>query len=137
MLNFKDTYGSQRRGIIIPLLVVFLLSFFPASAYSSVLRLDNSEIVTRSSLVIYGVVHEIRSKGEAQEAVIFVECVLKGKLSPKMKIGVVFSPGMAESPVFEVNERVLLFLTKSGPETFQTTGGFQGKFSFGKSTIQE
>ncbi len=100
-------------------------------------RLENYELVARSSLVIYGVVHEIRSKDESREAVVAVECVLKGKFSSRGEVRVMFSPGIAESPLFEKNERVLLFLTEITSELFQTVGGFQGKFSFGKSSQQE
>ncbi|WKZ19077.1 MAG: hypothetical protein QY310_00625 [Candidatus Jettenia sp. CY-1] len=97
------------------------------------LRMDNSELIARSDLVIYGEVKEIRSKGDNREAIIFVEYILKGKPTTGMETKVIFSPGMEDSPVFEINERVLLFLTKSASELFMTVGGIQGKFSFGKS----
>lgn len=100
------------------------------------LRMDNSELVNRSDLVIYGVVKGLRSKGKSQEAVVSVKYVLKGKPPTKSEASVIFSPGLEDSPIFELNELVLLFLREISPGLFQTTGGVQGKFPFGKQTIQ-
>lgn len=119
------------------LLFLFLLGFPTTDVYCLIQRLENSELVARSNLVIYGVVNEVRSKGESREAVVAVECVLKGKLPPQGEVRVIFSPGMAESPLFEKNEGVLLFLTETTAGLFQTVGGLQGKFSFGKSAYRE
>lgn len=124
---------KRKRGIFLLFLILCLWSFPSTPAYSIMLRMDNSELIARSDLVIYGEVKEIRSKRDNREAIIFVEYTLKGKPTTGMEIKVVFSPGMEDSPVFETNERVLLFLTKSTSELFMTVGGIQGKFSFGKS----
>ncbi|GAB61775.1 MAG: hypothetical protein DWB56_00880 [Candidatus Jettenia sp.] len=124
---------KRKRGIFLLFLILYLWSFSSTPAYSIMLRMDNSELIARSDLVIYGEVKEIHSKGDNREAIIFVECILKGKPTAGAEIKVIFSPGMEDSPVFETNERVLLFLTKSDSELFMTVGGIQGKFSFGKS----
>lgn len=125
---------EKRKGrIFLLFLFLCLWSFSPTPAYSIMLRMDNTELIARSDLVIYGEVKEIRSERNNREAVISVECILKGKPTAGMEIKVVFAPGMEDSPVFETNERVLLFLTKSASGLFMTVGGIQGKFSFGKS----
>lgn len=129
----KHKKEIRKRGIFLLLLILCLWSFSSTPAYSIMLRMDNSELIARSDLVIYGEVKEIRSKGDNREAIIFVEYILKGKPTTGMETKVIFSPGMEDSPVFEINERVLLFLTKSASELFMTVGGIQGKFSFGKS----
>lgn len=129
----KYTREKRNRGIFLLFLVLCLGSFSATPAYSIMLKMDNSELIARSNLVIYGEVKEIRSKGDNREAVIFVVCTLKGKLSAGTEVKVIFSPGMEDSPVFETNERVLLFLKKSTAELFMTVGGIQGKFSFDKS----
>lgn len=129
----KQKKEKRKRGIFLLFLILCLWSFSSTPAYSIMLRMDNSELIARSDLVIYGEVKEIRSKRDNREAIIFVEYTLKGKPTTGMEIKVVFSPGMEDSPVFETNERVLLFLTKSTSELFMTVGGIQGKFSFGKS----
>jgi hypothetical protein len=59
-----------------------------------------------------------------------VECSLKG--APAKHVTVAFSPGQSESPAFAPEEVVLLFLIETGPGRYQTTGGEQGKFTFGK-----
>lgn len=121
----------MRRVFLLTFLIhLSIFSYVPA--YSLTLRLDNSELVTRSSVVVYGTVKEIHSKGHNKEAIVLIECVLKGKLPAAMDVRVIFSHGMEDSPLFEVNECVLLFLTRSNSELFQTVGGLQGKFSFGK-----
>ena len=95
-----------------------------------VVRLTNQELVSRSSLVVYGRVTAVRADGRISEAVVSVERALKG--APGKEVRVTFSPGLAESPTFEPGETVLVFLTESGQGRFQTTGGEQGKFSLGK-----
>jgi hypothetical protein len=95
-----------------------------------VMRLDNAQLVARSHLVVHGTVTAVKSGGKTLEALVAVECALKG--APGKQVTVTFSPGLAESPVFEPGEVVLLFLTESEPGRFQTTGGEQGKFSLGK-----
>ena len=96
---------------------------------SMVLRLDNAQLVSRSHLVVTGRVTAVKPGGKTMEAVVAVECSLKG--APGKQVTVTFSPGLSESPVFEPGEVVLLFLTESEPGRFQTTGGEQGKFSLG------
>lgn len=122
------------RRAFLALLLTVLLGFPSKHAYCMMQRLENSELVARSNLVIYGMVKEICTKGENREAIVLVECVLKGKLPAKGEVRVIFLPGMEDSPLFEKNERVLLFLGETTSELFQTVGGFQGKFSFGTST---
>jgi len=95
-----------------------------------VVRLTNQELVSRSSLVVYGRVTAVRADGRISEAVVAVERALKG--APGKEVRVTFSPGLAESPTFEPGETVLVFLTEAGQGRFQTTGGEQGKFSLGK-----
>lgn len=125
-----------RRGFL-PLLFFLFLAGFPSNhAYCFVQRLENSELVARSHLVIYGVVKEIHPKDDGRVALVVAECVLKGR-PPGKEVRVIFSPGMAESPLFEIDEGVLLFLTETASGLFQTVGGFQGKFSFGKSAKGE
>ena len=94
------------------------------------MRLTNAELVSRSRVIVYGRVTAVRSDGQTSEAVVAVERALKG--SPDKELRVTFSPGLAVSPTFEPGEAVLVFLTDAGPGRFQTTGGEQGKFSFGK-----
>jgi hypothetical protein len=98
---------------------------------SMVLRLDNAQLVARSHLVVHGRVTSVKRGETSSEASVAVECSLKG--SAGAHVTVVFSPGLAESPAFEPGEAVLLFLTEAEGGRFQTTGGEQGKFSFGKS----
>jgi hypothetical protein len=93
---------------------------------SMVLRLDNAQLVSRSHLVVTGRVTAVKPRGKMMEARVAVECPLKG--APGKEVTVAFSPGLAESPVFEPGEVVLLFLTEADPGRFQTTGGEQGKF---------
>jgi hypothetical protein len=95
-----------------------------------VVRLTNTELVSRSRVIVYGRVTAVRSDGRISEAVVAVEHALKG--APGKEVGVTFSPGLSESPTFEPGERVLVFLTEAGQGRFQTTGGEQGKFSLGK-----
>jgi hypothetical protein len=102
----------------------------PAQPASMALRLGNAELVARSHLVVYGRVTEVRPGGTTSEAVVAVECPLKGK--PGEQVTVAFSQGASESPVFEPGEVVLLFLTEAGSGRYQTTGGEQGKFSLGR-----
>jgi hypothetical protein len=97
---------------------------------SMVLRLDNAQLVSRSHVVVYGKVTAVKPGGKMGEALVTVECALKG--APGKQVTVTFSPGLAESPVFEPGEVVLLFLTEAEPGRFQTTGGEQGKFSLRK-----
>jgi hypothetical protein len=97
---------------------------------SIVARLTNPELVSRSSLVVYGRVTAVRSDGRASEAVVAVDHALKG--APGNEVIVTFSPGLAESSTFERGETVLVFLTEAGQGRLQTTGGEQGKFSLGK-----
>jgi hypothetical protein len=95
-----------------------------------VARLTNPELVSRSSVVVYGRVTAVRSDGRASEAVVAVDHALKG--APGNEVIVTFSPGLAESSMFERGETVLVFLTEAGQGRLQTTGGEQGKFSLGK-----
>lgn len=127
-------YAGKIWGGGITLLLLYICLFGGASdrAYGMVLRLENAEMVNRSHVVVFGTVKGISSRKNDQEAVVSVECILKGDLSAKSEVRVVFSPGMAESPLFEVQERVLLFLVTTDTGLFQTVGGSQGKFSFGK-----
>jgi hypothetical protein len=62
--------------------------------------------------------------------VVAVEHALKG--APGKEVRITFSPGLAESPTYDLGEAVLVFLTEAGQGRFQTTGGEQGKFSLGK-----
>jgi hypothetical protein len=101
-----------------------------AQPASMVVRLDNAQLVRRSHLVVTGRVAAVTAGPKSREAVVAVECSLKG--SPGKQVTVAFSPGLEDSPVFEVGEVVLLFLTEADPGRFQVTGGEQGKFSFGK-----
>jgi hypothetical protein len=99
-----------------------------AQPAAMVVRLDNAELVARSQVVVYGRVVAVESGGQSSEAVVAVECALKG--APGPRVSVTFSPGQAESPVFEPEEVVLLFLTETEAGRFQTTGGEQGKVLF-------
>jgi hypothetical protein len=97
-----------------------------------VLRLDNAQLVARSPLVVHGRVTAVKTGAKSSEAVVSVECALKG--SPGKQVTVVFSPRVSESAVLEPGEVVLLFLTEAEPGRFQITGGEHGKLSFGKDT---
>jgi hypothetical protein len=97
---------------------------------SMVLRLDNAQLVSRSHVVVYGRVTAVKSVGQMHEALVAVDCPLKG--APGKQVTVTFSPGLEDSPVFERGEVVLLFLTEAEQGRFQTTGGEQGKFSLRK-----
>jgi hypothetical protein len=101
-----------------------------AQPASMVVRLDNAQLVGRSHLVVTGRVAAVKAGAKSREALVAVECALKG--APGKQVTVAFSPGLEDSPVFEVGEVVLLFLTEAEPGRFQVTGGEQGKFSFGK-----
>ena len=92
---------------------------------SMVLRLDNAQLVSRSHLVVHGRVTAVKPGGKTMEALVAVECPLKG--APGKEVTVIFSPGLSESPVFEPGEVVLLFLTESEPGRFQTTGRRAGQ----------
>jgi hypothetical protein len=126
---------TKRGGRALPSLLLFLVLTPLASGQtssSSVQRLSNEELVSRSNLVIYGVARKIRNLENHKEVIIQVEGVLKGTVPADGKVAVIFSPGMEDSPLFTEGECVLLFLIKTDSERFQTTGGFQGKFSFGR-----
>ena len=97
---------------------------------SIAVRLTNSELVSRSRLIVHGTVTAVSADGGISEAVVAVEHALKG--TPGKEVRIRFSPGLAESPTFERGETVLVFLTEAGQGRFQTTGGEQGKFSLGK-----
>jgi hypothetical protein len=97
---------------------------------SIAVRLTNSELVSRSRVIVYGTVTAVRSDGPISEAVVAVQHALKG--APGKEVRVTFSPGLSESPTFASGETVLVFLTEAGQGRFQTTGGEQGKFSLGK-----
>jgi len=97
---------------------------------SIAMRLTNSELVSRSRLIVYGRVTAVRPDGPTSEAVVAVEHTLKG--APGKEVRITFSPGLADSPTYDPGEAVLVFLTEAGPGRFQTTGGEQGKFSLGK-----
>jgi hypothetical protein len=92
------------------------------------LRLDNAQLVSRSDVVVYGRVAAVKAGGTTSEALVAVDCALKG--APGKELTVTFSPGLGGSAVFEPGEVVLLFLTQTRPGRFQTTGGEQGKFAF-------
>lgn len=113
------------------LFITLLSSLIYKQADAMMLRLENEELVNRSHLVLYGIVKDIRPRGEDAEAIVLTYYALKGKLPVDKEVRVIFSRGMEDSPQFEVNEQVLLFLTRSANEIFQTVGGTQGKFSFG------
>jgi hypothetical protein len=120
------------KGGLVPLFAIGVLAtgvFVPAQPASMALRLDNAQMVGRSDVVAYGRVTAVRSAGAASEALVAVECPLKG--NPGKELVVTFSPGQSESPVFEPDEVVLLFLEETGPGRHQIVGGAQGKFSFG------
>jgi hypothetical protein len=120
------------RGVF-SLLTIGVLALCPlgwSQPATMVLRLDNAQLVARSHLVVHGRVTAVKTGEKSSQALVAVDCSLKG--SPGTQVTVVFSPGLAESPVFQPGEVVLLFLTEIEPGRFQTTGGEQGKFSFGK-----
>jgi len=121
-----------RRGLCFLLTIGALGTSVPGRAQpaSMVVRLDNAQLVSRSDVVVHGRVTAVKPGETVSEAFVAVECSLKG--APGKQVTVTFSPGLAESPVFEPDEVVLLFLTEAGPGRFQTTGGEQGKFSLGK-----
>ena len=123
---------SIRQSAVYPCLLFFVLvwALAPALASSMMLRMDNSELVSRSDLVVYGVVTGVESREGTHEAVVVIEAALKGKATAGEEVRVGFSPGIEDSPIFRLGERVLLFLWKTGVKQFQTVGGFQGKFSF-------
>lgn len=95
-----------------------------------VLKLDNAELVSRSDLVVYGVVQETRIEAQGRVAVVGVKQVLKGDVAGRQEVKVRFSTGVEDSADFKKGEYVLLYLWKTGADEFQTVGGFQGKFSF-------
>jgi hypothetical protein len=117
---------------LVMLLAIGAFAAAPGGAQPAamVVRLDNAELVARSQVVVYGRVLSVESGDRISEAVVAVECALKG--APGPRVSVEFSPGLAESPVFEPGELVLLFLTETGAGRFQATGGEQGKVPFGK-----
>ena len=122
-----------RSGLISLLTITALGTELPGSAQQPAgiaMRLTNSELVSRSRLIVYGRVTAVRADGPVSEAVLAVEHALKG--APGKEVRVTFSPGLAESPTFQPGETVLVFLIEAGTGRFQATGGEQGKFSFGK-----
>lgn len=130
--------GSRKYPLVLPLLLlaasVLLGSLHPESLQAMMLRIENSELVGRSDLIVSGEVRMVQSdsrgilKGStAQEAIVSVEGTLKGKSEAEIRVA--FSTGMEDSPSFVAGERVLLFLKKIGPRHYQTVGGIQGKFT--------
>jgi hypothetical protein len=117
----------QQRRVLALLFALSWVAPLPAECF--LMRLENTDLVCRSDLVISGVVREIYGPQEPRAAVVEVQCVLKGDRLSRKEVRVIFSPHMAESPEFKVQEHVLLFLQSIGPDLFQTVGGFQGKFS--------
>ena len=55
---------------------------------SIVVRLTNQELVSRSSLVVYGRVTAVRSDGRISEAVVAVEHALKGAPGKEVRVDV-------------------------------------------------
>jgi hypothetical protein len=102
----------------------------PVNGVGMVVRMDNAELVSRSDAVVYGTVENVRLETDARVALVKISAVMKGAVAPNSTIRVSFSPAMSESPSFAMSERVLLFLRSTGPDTFQTVGGAQGKFLF-------
>src|SRR5262249_23207117 len=125
--NFPSV-SPMVRGLALLTIGVFGMGRAGSSQPASLVqRLDNGALGPRARAAGPGPVTAVRSGEKSREAVVAVECSLKG--APGKEVIVVFSPGQSDSPVFEPGEVVLLFLTEAGPGRFQTTGGEQGKFT--------
>jgi hypothetical protein len=107
-----------------------LAALAPADSAAMVVRMDNAELVARADLVVYGHVIGVSVEHDVRIALVKAHAVLKGAVAGSSTVRVAFSPGMSESPSFAVSERVLLFLRRTSPDTYQTVGGIQGKFAF-------
>jgi hypothetical protein len=97
------------------------------AAEGAVMRLTPAELLARADLVVHGEVRSIAVQGDIREAIVVVTSTLKGEATATVRVR--FSPGLEDSPTFEVRERVLLYLRRIGSGVFDTVGGAQGKLS--------
>jgi hypothetical protein len=112
---------------------------------TSVVQLNDDQLVRLSSLIAEGRVTSVRSDWNADRNQIFTTVTLRvsetykgttpgnGLLVLRLRGGQVGDLALVVSgqPTFAIDEDVIVFVTDSGAEAYPITGMFQGKFTIG------
>jgi hypothetical protein len=141
LLKKGGTYMNNRKMMGFVLLLIVFISFsFAQNGLAIVERMNLKQLTDESEKIVVGTVKDVNSRWETESGgnLIFtyvsigIETYVKGVGTdvitikiPGGKVGDI-NQEVSDTPRFELNEKVLLFLQQGG--LHQVVGGYQGKF---------